>query len=225
MNLGRSFAKHFLVEYREHRWPPLRSKNYSDPVWTTEMAKILNKTTKKLGLFERRDELKRVDFTWYRKNNPIPAVIAEHENGRDGVFDEEVPKLLASNAELKVLVFYPPVEQHGEVADELLRILKRSGRVGEVSEEFLLILGSDQEMTVNDPEGFSIYWCHQDYVSDVVRTTWFAEGQEVWWESGKLAYRARILSVRGNTFKLDVTDKDWKRNHVQTTRLEKLTAL
>jgi len=224
MNLGSSFAKHFLKQYREHRWPRLRGKNYSNPDWTAEMAKILNKTAKKLGLTERRAELKRVDFTWYRKNESIPTVIAEHENGWGGIFDEEVPKLLASNARLKVLVCYPPVEKHYEVADELLRILKRSGRVGELSDEFLLILGADQEVHVNDPEGFSIYWCHQNYVSEVVRTTWFAESQEVWWTSGKLQYRARIVSVRGNTFKLDVTDKEWKGNHVQTTSLEKVDA-
>ncbi len=83
------------------------------------MAKILNKTAKKLGLTERRAELKRVDFTWYWKNESIPTVIAEHENGWGGIFDEEVPKLLASNAGLKVLVCYPPVEKHYEVADEL----------------------------------------------------------------------------------------------------------
>jgi hypothetical protein len=222
MGFAESFAKQFLVQYNNHRWPRLGERTYSSGVWTKEMGKILNKTAGKLGLSERRNELKRVDFTWYRARESIPAIVGEHENGWSSIFNEEVPKLLASNASLKVLICYPPPSQHYDIADELIRTLKGSERTRELNEEFLLILGHPN-LLINESKYFGVYWCHQDYALDQLNRPWFGEGREVWWDGGDgRQYRARILEIRGNEFKLEIVDKSWDGRGIQISRLSKL---
>ncbi len=72
------------------------------------MEKIVDKTARSLDLVKKRREQGRLDFTWYRRNSPIPAMVGEHEDDWKDVFTEEIPKLMASNAELKVLICYLP---------------------------------------------------------------------------------------------------------------------
>src|SRR3989442_1144171 len=119
MRLALAFSKSFERIYSRHRWPHVKGKIFGG-AWTNEMRMVLDKTARDLGLVARRDELKRVDFTWYwKKTDSIPAIVLEHENAWKGVFDEEIPKLMASNAELKVLVCYPKSQQQEEIAEKL----------------------------------------------------------------------------------------------------------
>src|SRR5438093_505002 len=157
-SLALSFAKSFERIYSRHRWPRVKGAIFGR-AWTQQMSRVLDKTARNLGLVARRDELKRVDFTWYRtKTDAIPVIVLEHENGWKNVFDEEIPKLMASNAELKVLVCYPPSQQQDKIAKRLVSILRTADRVQRLKEEFLLVMGRPS-MDLGEPRQFNINWC------------------------------------------------------------------
>ncbi len=130
------------------------------------MTKIIGKAARNLGLVERR-ELKRIDFTYYRRNDPVPAVVVEHDNGWN-VFDEEVPKLLASSAGLKVLICYPPKKLHYKFGNRLLRSLNMAGRSKALNEEYLIIMGLPT-IHVRESQDFTIYWYHSVYRVERIR--------------------------------------------------------
>ena len=116
--LSERFSKAFCREYETHRWPRLKKgqRGYSPREWTEQMYKILEKTARRLGLKRKRTELRRLDLTWYKGNEDTPEIIVEHENGYRGIWREEIPKLLSSNADLKVLICYPPKKEYWDIA-------------------------------------------------------------------------------------------------------------
>jgi hypothetical protein len=121
------------------------------------MYKILEKTARNLGLERKRTELRRIDLTWYRGDEDTPEVMVEHENGYKGIWKEELPKLLSSAADLKVLICYPPKAKYWEIANRLTVVLNSEKRLEKFSEEFLLVMGKSEEIVTRDPEGFVIY--------------------------------------------------------------------
>jgi len=202
------FLETVLEEYARHRWPRVRTSFVPPSLWTKGMEKIVDKTARSLDLVKKRREQGLLDFTWYRRNSPIPAMVGEHEDDWKDVFTEEIPKLMASNAELKVLICYPPPARQEKFARRLLELLKRSDRVRELKEEFLLIMA--RKITVRDWKGFSLFWFHQDYVATPLSR--FSKGQEVYWDLGEgLAYLTRVLDVRGSRIKVRVVDRGVER--------------
>lgn len=158
------FAKTFCKEYQSHRWPKSEHKSggYTPAEWTKQMYKILEKTAKSLGLKRKRTELRRIDLTWYKGEEDTPDVMVEHENGYKGIWTEEIPKLLSSNADLKVLICYPPKKEYWEIAKEFTgkineeKRLKKT-RARSLCEEFLLIMGKREETIIHDLGSFVIY--------------------------------------------------------------------
>lgn len=151
------FHKQFCRSYRYHRWPSSKEESYKLRQWTEEMAKILDKAAKGLGLERKRTELRRIDFNWYMEDCDTPTISIEHENGYKGIWKEEIPKLLASKANLKVLICYPPEEDHMKIRNRLLRLLKKENELGSFKEEFLLILGKHKDHLIKDPRQFVAY--------------------------------------------------------------------
>ncbi len=143
-----------------------------------------------------------------RRNSPIPTVVGEHENNWKGVFREEIPKLMASNAELKVLICYlPPARQEkGPSASGTPETLGQIQRIEErVPPDKIMA----RNVMVREWQGFSIFWFHQGYVASPLSR--FSEGQEVQWDPGKgLAYQARLLDIMGSGIKVRVVDREWK---------------
>ena len=131
------------------------------------MTEIIALTSQRLGLVERKDELKRVDFTYYRRNDPVPTLVIEHDNGWD-VFDEEIPKLLASSAQLKALICYPPKKSHYKFGNRLFNLLNAAGRITGTSEEWLMIMGLPN-MLIRESQDFTIYWYHPVYKVERIR--------------------------------------------------------
>ena len=165
--LATRFATFFKREYDAHRWPRAKSQNYTNRTWTEEMTKIIGRSSRRLGLVERRDELKRVDFTYYRRSDPVPTVVIEHDNGWN-VFEEEIPKLLASSAQLKVLICYPPKRSHYPFGNRLFNLLNAVGRTAATTEEFLLIMGLPN-MLVHESQDYTVYWYHPVYKVERIR--------------------------------------------------------
>ena len=151
------FLKQFCKSYRSHRWPPCEGEFYKLQQWTEEMSKILDETARGLGLDRRRTELRRIDFNWYMEDSDTPTLSIEHENGYRGIWGEEIPKLLASKANLKVLICYPPKEEHLKIRNRLLRLLMKESELGKFKEEFLLILGLYEGHEIEDPKQFAYY--------------------------------------------------------------------
>lgn len=121
------------------------------------MYKILDKTASKLGLERKRKELRRIDLTYYNEAGTAPIISVEHENGYKGIWKEEIPKLLSSNAELKVLICYPPKRKYWEIARRFEKLLNRERGLKRFSEEFLLIMGLEENLEIHDASGFVIY--------------------------------------------------------------------
>lgn len=155
MSLVQFFYSEFCKAYRYHRWPPTKNLGYWDGEWTCEMYKILEKTVKKLGLVERK-ELNRVDFNWYKTGSNVPVISLEHENGYQSIWNEEVPKLLYSNSDLKVLICYPPKNQHWDIGKQLEKMLYKEVDNNKFNGDFLLIMGF-LNMYPNDPKQFTVY--------------------------------------------------------------------
>ena len=158
--LAQRYARAFCAEYAQHRWPSLGKGQtaFGPSQWTEQMYKILEKTARRLGLEKKRTELRRIDLTWYKGNVDTPKAMVEHENGYKGIWNEELPKLLSSSADLKVLICYPPKKMYWEIANRLRSLLNSEKRLEKkISEEFLLIMGKSEEIVTRDPEGFVIY--------------------------------------------------------------------
>lgn len=157
MSWADRFFEQFCKSYLYHRWPPCKGKLYGSRQWTKEMAKILEKTARKLGLKRKRTELRRIDFDWYTEDCETPTLSVEHENGYKGIWKEEIPKLLASKANLKVLICYPPKKEHWTIGNRLFKLLRKENKLGRFKEEFLLILGLYEGQETNDPKQFTCY--------------------------------------------------------------------
>jgi hypothetical protein len=136
--------------------------DYGSAEWTVQMYKILEKTANDLGLKRKRTELRRIDLTWYKGEEDTPDVMVEHENGYKSIWKEEIPKLLSSNADLKVLICYPPKKEYWDIAQRFTTKLNEEKRLKKVRtrlscEEFLLVMGKREEIVIHEPEGFVIY--------------------------------------------------------------------
>jgi hypothetical protein len=164
VTLAERYAKTFCIEYQKHRWPKpkRRNKGYTSSEWTKQMYRILEKTATSIGLKRKRTELRRIDLTWYKGEEDTPDIMVEHENGYKGIWKEEIPKLLSSNADLKVLICYPPKKEYWTIARKFTskindeRRLKKT-RTRSLYEEFLLIMGKQEETFIHKAESFVIY--------------------------------------------------------------------
>lgn len=159
MELGRDFARQFLKVYTGHRWPRLNKtvKFYSSKIWTEEMFKILDKVAGKMKLERKKEEMLRIDRAYYAGNADSPIIAVEHDNGYKGIWDSEIPRLLAVNAKLRVLICYPPEKEHFLIQKILKGKLNAEMREGRFNDEFLLVLGKN-EVYPRDKKAFNIYW-------------------------------------------------------------------
>lgn len=92
------------------------------------------------------------DFSWYEEGSECHSVAIEHENEIEGVYSDEIPKLLESGAPLKVLITYSYKRSEME---KLIKNFeeKHAKRAKEkVDEEFLLVVRRmwDEEKTVGE---------------------------------------------------------------------------
>lgn len=160
MELGEEFAKHFLRVYGEHRWPRLERSvsSYGRKIWTEEMFKILDKVADRMKFQWKEEEMLRIDRAYYRGDADCPVVAVEHENGYKGIWESEIPRLLAVNSELRVLICYPPKKEHFMLQKRMQGKLNAEMRDGRFSDEFLLILGKEGEVYPREKDSFSIYW-------------------------------------------------------------------
>ncbi len=154
---GYSFAKAFKSTWQHHRWRGAESDDtIRASIWTENLYKVLLKVSKKFQLTPDR-ELRRIDLTFYDQDEE-PVLTVEHENGWQGIWDEEVPKLLASAAYLRVLICYPPKKQHDKIKEKLESRLSLTKK-GMLNHEFLLIMGYT---TMPTDERFSYFWFHPE---------------------------------------------------------------
>jgi hypothetical protein len=158
-NLGKIYAKHFLKVYSEHRWPGLKKTvdSYGPKIWTKEMFRILDKIADKMKLEWKQDEMLRIDKAYYRGDSDCPTVVVEHENGYKGIWDSELPRLFAADANLRVLICYPPEKEHFLLQRRIKGKLNTEMQESRFDDEFLLILGKN-EVYPRKKESFNIYW-------------------------------------------------------------------
>jgi len=160
MGLGKDFAKYFMKIYSEHRWPRLERNvsSYGSKIWTQQMFRILDKVADKMKLEWKQEEMLRIDRAYYRGDAECPVVAVEHENGYKGIWNSEVPRLLAVDADLRVLICYPPKKEHFILQKMIQGKLNAEMRDGRFNDEFLLILGKEEETFPREKESFNIYW-------------------------------------------------------------------
>ncbi|MGA2972976.1 MAG: hypothetical protein ABSE39_10230 [Candidatus Bathyarchaeia archaeon] len=79
-----------------------KGKKVGDERWTEAMGEVLNRVADELG-YDIKRERGRVDFRLYKTDQSIAV---EHENDCKGIFREELPKLLDTQADLRVLITY-----------------------------------------------------------------------------------------------------------------------
>ena len=128
--------------------------------WTRVMNVFLADVADKHGLYQ---EVERCcDFSWYKPHTLVPQVGIEHENDYRTIYENEIPTLLASSAETKVLITYvnrasatleDTKNLAREVAAKVSGILQEGGgfRGG-----FLLIVGLGEVDNKRDWIGFGI---------------------------------------------------------------------
>lgn len=160
LELGKDFAKYFLTEYTEHRWPRLRRSvdSYGPSIWTEQMFKILDKVAGRMKLEWKEEEMLRIDRAYYRADEECPTIAVEHENGYKGIWESEIHRLLVVNANLRVLICYPPKKEHFMLQKRVQGKLNAEMRDGHFNKEFLLILGKENEVYPRDKNSFNIYW-------------------------------------------------------------------
>jgi hypothetical protein len=156
MSFAEQWAKDFIAEYKLQKiddwWNKLT--NQPDSAWTYRIAELLRALSNKMG-FQMEYDIS-TDFSWYKQGVMHPHIAIEHENTySDEVYKDELPKLLASGAQLKVLITY--VKQGSENC--LVNRIQESYRkpcveceleTRQATEEFLLLL--------DDPEGSKANW-------------------------------------------------------------------
>jgi len=121
------------------------------------MFKILDKVAASMKLEWKQEEMLRIDRAYYRGDVDCPVVAVEHENGYKGIWESEIPKLLAVNAGLRVLICYPPEKEHYILQKRIKGKLNAEMRDGRFDDEFLLILGKN-EVCPREKKSFNIYW-------------------------------------------------------------------
>jgi len=166
LELGKAFSKYFLQEYSKHRWPGLKrgDRGYRYSTWTQQMFKIFDKVARRMKLEIKEREMLRIDVAYYRSDEDCPIVALEHENDPskyEQIWESEIPRLLAANARLRVLVCYPPEKGHYMLQRRMkgkLNALIRNGHFDK-DDEFLLILGKGTNVYARDRQSFNIYRC------------------------------------------------------------------
>jgi hypothetical protein len=121
------------------------------------MFKILDKVADRMKMRWKEEEMLRIDRAYYRGSVDCPVIVVEHENGYKGIWDSEIPRLLAVDADLRVLICYPPEKEHFLIQRKLKGKLNMEMHEGRFNDEFLLILGKN-EVYPRDKESFNIYW-------------------------------------------------------------------
>lgn len=159
MELGKKFAQCFIREYSKHRWPcPKRNvDSYGPTIWTKQMFRILDKVADRMNLQSKEEELMRIDRAYYRSEEECPVVAVEHENGYKGIWESEIHRLLVVNADLRVLICYPPKKGHYMLQKKMQGKLNAEMREGHFDQEFLLILGKEGEVYTRQKDSFNIY--------------------------------------------------------------------
>ena len=105
--------------------------------WTKWMFGFLASLRKKMG-YQKEEGLSQIDLIWRKTDEPRIGIAIEHENSQKGIFSHEIPNLLATNADLLVLITYLPYNEFPgtEYAERLLKELENRK-----FNEFLLIFG------------------------------------------------------------------------------------
>jgi len=159
--LGKKFSKYFLKEYGEHRWPKLKKSTtgYDPKTWTAQMFKILDKVADQMKLEWKQHEMLRIDRAYYKGDSDCPILAVEHENGFRGIWNSEIPRLMAVNAELRVLICYAKERKQRYMLQKQMKgKLNAEMRFGRFNNEFLLIMGREGEVFAREKESFEIYW-------------------------------------------------------------------
>jgi hypothetical protein len=161
MSFAEKLVEAFFNEYELQKiddwWKKLRNK--SDKAWSFRIAEFLRSLAQKMG-YQMEYEIS-TDFSWYQEASTSPSVAVEHENVcSDDIYNDEVPKLLESNAPLKVLITYV---QSGHEETNLLSKFKEihTKRMHEpitkqMNEEFLFVI-SDYEINYSNWRGYIFY--------------------------------------------------------------------
>lgn len=94
------------------------------------------------------------DFSWYKETSASPSVAVEHENVcSNEIYNDELPKLLASNAALKILITYVQKEQEETKLINKFKEIHRERMhepiARQMNEEFLLMI-SDYEINYSN---------------------------------------------------------------------------
>jgi hypothetical protein len=152
MSFAKQWTKKFCNEYYRQKigywWSELR--NTSDKAWTYRMAELLRNLAQKMG-YQMEYEIT-TDFSWYRKKSTSPSVAIEHENAYSNeIWKDEIPKLLESNAPLKVLITYVGKrDEETELINKFKKIHKRrlhEPLAKQTKEEFLFLI-NDLEISL-----------------------------------------------------------------------------
>lgn len=155
LSFAKQWAMDFISEYRIQRideWWNMLVKP-SDTSWTDRIAELLRYLARKNG-FQMEYEIS-TDFSWHKEEATYPSVVIEHENSySQDIYRDELPKLLASNAQLKVLITYVRKQrEESELHDRFKQIHMKRLRepiTQQIHDEFLLML--------DDYEGSSAKW-------------------------------------------------------------------
>ena len=108
------------------------------------MFKILDKVADDMKLEWKQHEMLRIDRAYYKGNSDCPILAVEHENGFKGIWESEIPRLMAVNAELRVLICYAKERKQRYLLQKQMKgKLNGEMRAGRFNNEFLLILGKE----------------------------------------------------------------------------------
>jgi len=151
---GEDFYRTFYCEF--YNFANSDKRRYestdTDPKWTCYIKdEFLTTLGKKLGFCIGTKNIFAVDLTWEDSKGTVHVAI-EHENNHPGVWKDEVPNLLRTDAPLKVLITYISEAEFPatEFSQRLLAELKKR----DFNREFLLILGS---YSMNEPTDWVAY--------------------------------------------------------------------
>lgn len=154
MSVAEQWARNLVTEYKLQKiddwWNKLR--NHPDPAWTYRMAEFLRDLANKAG-FQMEYDIS-TDFSWYKPESMHPSVAIEHENTySEEIYRDELPKLLASGAQLKVLITYVgKMREESELVNRIKANCRKSGgepKTRQGIEEFLLLLSDSERSNAN----------------------------------------------------------------------------
>ncbi len=132
------YVKSSKVKNQYYRkWHPGSGKRLTRD-WTTAMYEVFDIIANDLGFERISKELGHADLRWYKKDH---SYAIEHENDYEGVLDEEVPKVLDRDANLKIVVTYVSERSPKEEAKIVDGVTEQIEEQKDKNFEFILLLG------------------------------------------------------------------------------------